>query len=262
VGNIDTTGPEKGYKGTNMKKLLTLGMAAALLASACAVHAYPTLTGFTGLIQAPTAHTIGSGMFDVALDYYATKDNDTGAKDSIPVRALYGVAKGLEVGFAYDSKAYGDNNFWDVNAKYMLPYNFSGIKTAVGALYGQANTDPKAKVTEVYLVGTDDLNLSDLPIALTLGVNWAQIEAGDKNSGFRVQGGIDAKLMKGLSAVADLQSRKSNLDDKNLWSAGLRYMVMPALSVEAGVSNGLLFGLTGKSHLFVGGNYAFGLNGK
>ena len=37
-----------------MKKLLTLGMAAALLVAACAVNAYPTLAGPTGLIQAPT----------------------------------------------------------------------------------------------------------------------------------------------------------------------------------------------------------------
>jgi hypothetical protein len=247
-----------------MKKLLTLGMAAALLALACAAHAYPTLAGSTGLIQAPTAMVAAPGTFDIAADYVASKNDDLNQKDSFPIRAQFGVGGGLEVGAGYDDNAFDGKGFWDVNAKYKLPYNFSGIQTAVGASYGQTSTLPDwggtdLKVTQVYLVGTDHFNVG-IPLGVTLGVNWTQFELADKNSGWRIQLGASAMIFKGLALVGDVQSiaKANDFNEKNLWSLGARYMCTPALSAEVGVTNGMYVGLAKRGNLFVGVNYALG----
>ena len=54
-------------------------------------------------------------------------------------------------------------------------------------------------------------------------------------------------------------SRKApNLQgQKNLWSAGLRYLIIPQLSAQAGVTNGLFIGDTKKANFLVGLNYLF-----
>ncbi len=179
VGNIDTTGPEKGY---HMKQLLTLGMVAALFLAACAVKAYPTLSGPTGLIQAPTALTLAPGAIDIAGDYVWQKDtnSDVNRKDSWPIRLNYGVMNGLEVGATYAADQFEDKSFWDVNVKYAIPYNCYGVIPAIGVLYGESGTmpegDKKLKATEVYLVGTDKLNMGACPISLTAGVNWTELK--------------------------------------------------------------------------------------
>jgi len=258
-----------------MKQLLTLGMVAALLAFACAAHAYPTLSGSTGLIQAPTAKVLAPGTLDVAADYVASKNSPNKTqKDSFPIRAQYGVMNGLEVGAIYDGNAFNGKGFWDVNAKYKLPYDFSGIQTAVGALYGQAKSLPDwgqdgvtptdLKATQVYLACSDKFEVG-IPLGVTLGVNWTELERSQaKQSGLRIQLGADAVVYKGLAIVGDVQSIAKNMSigsmpQTSLWSIGARCAFMPELTAEVGVTNGMFIGYTKKANLFVGLNYAMGL---
>jgi len=243
-----------------MKKLFVLGMAVVMLAAACAAYAYPTFTGPTGLVNAPTAEVAPAGQLDLAVDYFASKNDETGDKNSWPVRVLYGAGSGFEVGAAYDVNGIAGKSLWDVNAKYKTTFCPAGIDLAIGAIYGQANTDPDTlRATQAYLAGTKCFNLV-LPIALTIGANWTQLEQLDAVSGWHGFIGADVTLMKQLDLVADYQTINKHLDGKSLWSACLRYCVTPALAVQAGVNNGLFVG-TSKSRYFVGANYAFNLAG-
>jgi len=227
-----------------MKQLLTLGLIAAVLAIAGAAQAYSSLGGSTGFFQAPTASVVAPGVLEVALDYVAQKQNAkcTGnsvsslpdynsnssgqnwnllkytnngiQKDSYPFRALYGVGGGTEIGFAYDSGAISGKNLWNLNAKYQIPYDLVGIKTAVGASYGASGTidnicaqgvNDDLKAYQVYAVATDKFNLM-IPICVNLGVNYAELQEINKNDGWRAQLGADAVVYKGLSLLADVQS--------------------------------------------------------
>jgi len=253
-----------------MKKILTLGMVAALLAFACAAHAYPTLAGPTGLIQAPTAMVVAPGSFDLAVDYDASKNKETFENDSYPLRAQFGVGGGLEIGGGYDVSAFDGKGFWNVNAKYQLPYSFCGMTTAVGALYGEARDIPvwgggttEIKATQVYFAGTNHFDCI-IPLSVTLGVNWTQLEENNKQSGVRAQIGVEAKVFQDLALVGDIQSSAKNMNpyQKNLWSAGARYAFTPELKAEAGVTNGLFNGMSSRANFFVGMNLAFGNNAK
>ncbi len=60
-----------------MKWLLTLGVAALLLAGACAARAYPTLAGPSGLLIVPTGYVTCCGELDLAVDYDSGKGSRT-----------------------------------------------------------------------------------------------------------------------------------------------------------------------------------------
>ena len=87
-----------------MKTFLTLGMVAALIFSACAVHAVPTMAGPSGLFLAPSGDVACPGELDLAATYLGKTtssrtlgNNASGSaivsvngKDSFPMRVLYG----------------------------------------------------------------------------------------------------------------------------------------------------------------------------
>lgn len=93
-----------------MKQLIVLGIAVAL---ACAVQAYPTLTGPTGLATLPTAAVAPAGQLQLAADYY-----DTEIESTIPVRVLYGIGDNFEIGATYVSF---ELNGWGINGKWLTP---------------------------------------------------------------------------------------------------------------------------------------------
>jgi len=113
-----------------MKKLLLLGIAAAL---ACAAYAYPTLNGATGQVIIPTAAVAPAGQWQIAADWwYYDGDNDA----SMPLRVLYGINDQFEIGVLYQHNEYRwNNNFFGVNAKYLLPVEFGDAALALGVSY-------------------------------------------------------------------------------------------------------------------------------
>jgi len=273
-----------------MKKMLVLGMAAVMLVAACAANAVPTLWGPTGLFNAPTGYVACPGELDLAVDYVSKTDNTVviddpvlgrenvtiQGKSSWPIRVLYGVGSGFEIGAAYVANGVLDKGLWNVNAKYQLPWNWYNSAIAIGAAYGQADTkdiaivdefgnvftvDRTSKFWNVYLSGTHCFNVETLPIALTLGVDWRQLEIVNKNSGWNVFFGADATVAKGFDILADVASKNNRIDDEVRWSAGVRYLFCPALTLEAGVDNGVVLGGR-KAAFFVGANYAFNLASK
>ena len=271
-----------------MKTFLTLGMVAALIISACAVHAVPTMLGPSGLFLAPSGDVTCPGEVDFAASYLGKTTssrmlgtNAVGSaivsddgKDSFPLRVLYGVGGNFEVGAAVDPDGFYGSTFWNINAKYKLPWTCANSALALGALYGEANANEEVQnavgvipafttegrnldATEVYLSGTHGFCFGSMPTALTLDINWTELKFVNTSSEFRVQFGADMLIAKGLDLMGDVETKaKSNVDTDMLWSAGLRYLFCPSFTVEAGAANGILIGGP-KTAVFVGINYAY-----
>lgn len=270
-----------------MKKLLSLGIATALLASACAVYAFPTLTGPTGTGVQPTAAVVPAGSLSVAADYYNTESSvsvppaptagftitqqpvEPDIDNSYPVRVQYGLGSNIELGGLYNFQQAGgdDSNTWGVNAKYVTPVHFLNFDWAIGGFYN--NTDVKAlditaKTTQGYVAGTGFISRGDesMPmVKATVGGNWTQLDIdGEKTSAIRPFVGVEVLLPNKLTVFGDYQLKNSKLDDEQLFSFGLRYQVSGSIAAQVGYTNAAPSGGIGlsESNVFAGVNLALG----
>ena len=112
-----------------MKKLLILGIAAAI---ACAAYAYPTLKGPSGLVLFPDATVVPAGQLQVAADWWYF---ESGEDATIPLRVLYGIGDQFEIGAAYTTMESSSQKVIGLNAKYVLPASLGDAAWAVGATY-------------------------------------------------------------------------------------------------------------------------------
>lgn len=239
-----------------MKKLLILGIVAAL---ACAAYAVPTFTAQTGGVNLPSTAVAPAGQLQFAADYYNTENDAT-----YPLRVVYGVIDGLEVGASYASTS---GNAWSIGGKYKLPASIAlaGLDWAVGAQYVTIDSGADdTKATQLYLAAGKALTeaSAEMPgITGTLGVNWTKIDMSgdDDESAFRFFAEIEAAFQQNFSLAAEFQTKSDDLGEENaLWGAALRYAFTPELVAQAGITNGL-FGVLGGSDSkpFVGVSYAF-----
>ena len=147
-----------------MKKMLSLGIAAGMLVAASTAFAFPTIQGWTGGFNVPTAAT--------QMGWTVAVDRAEGENARIPnIRVLGQVIPNLEVGAGIESTNRISNlaanaTFWNVNAKYALPIELAGAKLAVGATYGQGSDDVDLKNWHGYLSGTIPVMGADATLAL------------------------------------------------------------------------------------------------
>ena len=275
-----------------MKTVLSLLLAAGMLSAACIANAYPTLAGPTGYGVLPTATTVYDGQLVVAGDYVAAKDfdyppNGDGGfssnfhmqdKGGVPLRALFGLTDGLEIGAGYDfhdATPYGEEtdsaNRWSVNAKYVLPFHFIGASWGVGGQYARTRLDgipPDSDTvndTQFYFAGTGTVfggNASGLHLNVTGGINWTR-QSSDVlglNNNFRFYGGAQLFITHDLSVAGDVQTKRETMDTADLYSVVGRYQLGKMLGVEAGWSNAdytlINGGPTGR--FFAGAEISFG----
>lgn len=230
-----TTGSEKG---TTMKKLLIIGIAAGLLCTA-AYAAYPSLAGMSGNGVLPTASVQAPGVWNAAVDYYNTTDDATTL-----FRGLYGAGP-VEIGATYTlAKTMGDDaNSWGVNAKYGLPFAPAGFKTAVGASYVSTDfTGMTGKTTQIYLVGTRPVALGEeegaMAIDVTLGLNWTKMDdTGMDGDGVRGILAAGTTLANKLSLAAEFQTKNDDMDADALYDFVARYPFTDAISGQVGYTN-------------------------
>lgn len=235
-----------------MKTLLTLGMAAGLLISACAAYAYPSLIGPTGTGALPTAAVVPAAQLDLAGDFY-----NTDPSNSFPVRAVYGASENLEIGAGY---TFLDGaNSWLLNAKYATKADLAGFKVSVGATYDNFS-DIDINDTQVYLVGDQKFKMgNDKDLTASVGVIWSQ---SNFNPGsidvIRIFGGIQVPIADKCNLVGDIQSSNSNFGDADpLYSIALRYDAAKNLQAQVGLTNtGGVFA-TPDSNIFAGVNFQF-----
>lgn len=256
-----------------MKKMLSLGIAVALMAMACAAYAaYPTLLGPTGNGVLPTAAVQPAGQLSAALDLYNTDDDDLGVGNTLPLRVVYGVTPNLEIGAGYTkvSTDGDDITMWNVNAKYATPVNLLGFAWSAGLVYGSADiAGGDITATQLYWVGDRTIALAENTPALnvTAGVNWTQIDpdGGDTLDAFRFFGGVSAAITPKLTGSLEMQSAAGDFDEKPMGAITLRYAFTPALTAQVGYTNSFL-GVIGNTDIdgeatynpFVGINYTFG----
>lgn len=250
-----------------MKKMLSLGIAAALMAMACAAYAaYPTLVGPTGNGVLPTAAVQPAGQLSAALDFYNLDDDDTGLDNAFPVRVVYGVAPNLEIGAAYIKLEANDEdaNTWAINAKYGPIVNLLGFAWSAGLQY--ASTDIAAAgddltTTQLYWVGDRAFVLGEgMPVMnVTVGANWTKEEVGDFDAdGIRGFAAVSAGLTPKLTGSLELQTGKGDLDAKPLGAITLRYAFNPTLTGQIGYSNAVFVDGAEDYKPFIGINYTFG----
>ena len=245
-----------------MKKLLLLGVVAAVLTAAAPVRAEGlTLTGETGVARTPVAMALAPMSFALAADFVVSEDA------FLPVRAEFGVIEGLEVGLNYwftDTR----NNWsqWGLNAKYVIPGEFvEGLGVAAGFNYQSESADGgyNATLVKVYGVVTYTLD-AKVPIIPSLGFSY-EVQGIDKsNSGVRVFGSLLAKVMPNLALGAEFTLANEDLDgddgDSSLW-LGARFSPTEKLSLQAGVINNANVGGNDPSEFVfhLGAQYAFNL---
>jgi hypothetical protein len=236
-----------------MKKLLSLGIAAALMAIATAAYAYPTLYGPTGLAVTPTAAIQPMGQFNIAVDYANTDPDET-----IPVRVLYGIGESFEVGATYFE---AEDNAWDINGKWLTPLTLGGFDWALGAVYVDMDA---GSAQNLYFTGTRALTEGDdtMPaLAGTIGLDYIKTDpdAANGTSKVRIMAGLDAMFANNICASLEYRTEGSGIDAEAGKTIAVRYAFTDALSGQLGFSN--TFGLIAGDdmELFAGVNYAFGM---
>jgi hypothetical protein len=215
-----------------MKKLLILGIAAAM---ACAAYAYPTLGGPTGLVTVPTAAVAPAGQLDLAADWFYAGG---GVSATLPLRVLYGIGDQFEIGASYINTEGDDTNPWSINAKYALPVNLVGADVALGATYTNTDSDFVDNFITVYAAATKELQDN---LFGTLALQYD-----DETSDFALGLGAQTTLDSGLTLIGEYVNA---LPGASL-SFAARYPFTEALTGQLGF-------VSDTESTFIGLNYAF-----
>ena len=233
-----------------MKKVLTLGLAVALVAAAGAAMAYPSLLGPTGGTNLPTAKVVKQGTLAVAYDYFANDMTVAGLDmdATSAFRLLYGVTDKAELGITYNTQEVSlvgggpstDFDNWGLNDKYNFAAEDADFEPAAGVVYQDYN-DADFSVTQLYLVGSKLFRAGEGGTSFrgSLGVNWTKVNfsgAGDTDA-FRPYINLDFGFSNGLTLTGELQLKDSDIDDDPLTSLVLRYPFSKGLAAQLGISN-------------------------
>jgi hypothetical protein len=249
-----------------MRKLLLNGLVFAVLAVAGAAFAYPTLTGPTGFVLQPSTQVVPTGSFTAAIDILISKDLNTGITDAEPVRLLYGLFPGTELGATWIPQ--GDINTWNVNAKYRFPGEWEKFRLAIGADGGSIITDNgnggtnSNGIYDVTLVTSYPL-LEKLLIA-DLGVTVSGrpiVEGANTNTISGVDGylGLDAMLPADFSIAFDMSTQSRALEQRTMpLGVALRYAPssIDGLTLQVGCAN--LGDVDNRYNFLAGLAYRFG----
>jgi hypothetical protein len=217
-----------------MKKLLLLGIAAAVLTAAGTAQAAAGLglRGETGLARTPMAVALPPLTLAVAADFVASDDL------FVPMRAEFGVIEGLELGGNYwylDMP--GESTAWGVNAKYVFPQFVTNLGLAVGGHYREQDIgDIDNNGHDVYFVASYPAGF----VVPTLGFMYESITGDNDESDFRFFGSLVANILPTFSIGAEIMSASDKLDGDNadpaMWF-GARFEPLPGLTVQGGLLN-------------------------
>lgn len=241
-----------------MKKLVLLGVAAAVLTAAGAAHAAPGLGlwGDTGLARTPMTVAQPPMSLAIAADFLASDDAALGA------RAEFGVIEGLEVGAHYwYFDAPGDSSGWGLNAKYVLPPFVENLGLAVGGHYREQNVrDVDNNGQDLYVAGSYAIGF----LVPTVGLKYESLSGDNDDSDTRFFGSLVANILPTFCLGAEIMTASDKLDgddaDPVVWF-GARFVPLTDLTVQAGMLNYANFGggLDNQKELVfhLGAQYAF-----
>jgi len=234
-----------------------------LLIGSTALWAYPTFGGATGLITQPTAELAPRGSLTVAGDYQKLDAEsiwigraNVGFSDDLEIWAGYTKLSDSPTGSSFIPEVH---KIWNGGAKYATQVR--NIPVTVGGSFGKMQDDPSITVYNAFLVADKDpgtLKLIGSPdVKLTLGGTWIKLKDSSVN-GTVLQpfGGLVFSNDKGISLAVEYRPKDSDVDEKALFSAALRYPVNDTITVQVGTTNGSIGGLGGNdSDIFFGLSY-------
>ena len=242
-----------------MKKMLLFCVVAVALTASVPARATSGLglRGETGVARTPVAESLPPLTLGVAADFVASDDV------FLPMRAEFGVIKGLELGGNYwfiDSSAI--SAAWGFNAKYVLPEFVENLGLALGGHYREQDLAVgNNNGHDVYFVASYRAGF----LVPSLGIRYESITGANDESDARFFGSIVANVLPTFAVGAEIESPSNKLDgsgaDPSMWF-GLRFLPMEALTVQAGLLNR---SDTGADHplgtnafiLHIGAQYAF-----
>jgi len=228
-----------------------------LFALACAgvVYAYPTLAGPTGMLVIPTGKIPPTGL-QIAGDWYQLEHGD-----SVPVRALMTIGRGLEVGAMYDpfNAEAPLNQAWSANAKASFARILGG-DSAFGVIVRRDRDQQKVNTNYVqgYFAWSTDFDADKIDysnIAFTAGVNWTRMKVGDEKAEYalRAFSGATLYLTPQWLLMGEFQTKNTRVGDLEAMTAiGMRYRLNTDISIQVGQTNAL--GLTAiREHKYFAG---------
>ncbi|MEI6521503.1 MAG: hypothetical protein WCO98_15925 [bacterium] len=218
-----------------MKKLILLGLAAAICSAAMAST---TLTGQTGLTVTPTAAVAPVDTLNFAVDYV-----DAGSNGLYPIRANYGVAENWEAGLNYQMNA----AVTGVTGKWVTPVTPIEGKLAVGASIQSPAGSPFVYTVYGTMTREIPMNIADVNVN---GTAVLACVAGPGSTEINPAIGVDATFAKAgnLNIAVDYIFRGSNYALKGSYDLG------DGFGVQAGVTD-----IYGGGKIFLGGNYTYDL---
>jgi hypothetical protein len=244
----------------------------AVVAGSSAAFSYPTLQGPTGLVVLPDANVEPRGSWTLAADYVTVKaegqPSNFGGGDAklIPGRLVWGVSDKAELWTAYTDSDYEDAHEWAAGFKLQVHNDpATGVKVAVGAGHYDADMCASChnlKRDNIYAVLTKE-SAARSPHQWrwkgSLGMTYTKFDFdGGEDTILQPFVGVEASSGR-LSLVGEYRTQESGVDDAAMWSAGARYMITPNLGLQAGVTNGAIYGVGAhKTSAYYGLAYTFG----
>lgn len=251
-----------------MKKVFIYAALLAMLAiCAVAASASPSFMGATGGVSLPDVNVTPTNTADAALDYH--RQDLENADQATNFRLNYGLSDKSEIGFAYtwQSGANYDEGYssvglnnWSVNAKYVLPFRWNDLETAVGAQYAKYK-DLSTEQTMLYAVAGGrvwESYGSNKALDFNLGVSWIKFDVDEgKSDKFHAFTVAKYRFNPSMQLVGEFQT-KAGPDRDPLTSIALRYKMDDSLTWQTGITNSFRR-VTGGGHhdWFIGASYSF-----
>lgn len=223
-----------------MKQMLSFGMAAALLATACFANAYPTFNGLTGTATLPTAATVAPEQFNAAVDLI-----DEPGDTAYAARLLYGFKANVEGALAFQTNLDGDDAL-GVAGKWVSPATLADFNLAVAADLFDNGDDFSL---DIYGIGTrkfSDVFTGSVGLWLNRG---DEPFSDDRTTTVRPYFSAQYTFANGASLNGELVLKRDNEEEFGR-SINLRYPASDTIGVQ--------LGLLQDDMLFFGANYAFG----
>jgi len=238
----------------------------AVVVGSSAAFSYPTLQGPTGLVLLPDANVEPRGQWTLAADYIKV-DGDKVPSFAVegpsqyledlnvcPIRLVWGVSNMAELWAAYtDIRDDEAVNLWSGGVKIQVHNNpATGVKVAFGGGHSSLQDDVGLDVTAdtIYGVVTKESRATgQWRWKGSLGVMYTKFKpegAPEDEEEKILEPFVGLEVTAGnLALLGEYRAKEANVDDEAMWSAGARYMITPNLGIQAGVTNGAIFGIGG-----------------
>lgn len=256
-----------------MTGLWRIAFVVLALGAAISAWSYPTLTGETGMILAPTADVMPTAHFDLAVNYARVNDGATKPVE-YPVRFVYGLTNSTEASLAsvrFNGSGAPGIDYIGAGLKVSvlqenLETNYPGIAFGARAAKMSRVGFRDVRISEGYLAVSKSLfansNFPDSGFVIRLhgGATYTNYSGGWSGSFVTPFAGVTYKSANDYSAAVDFVGRQVDNTGKtfreDIVSAVIRYPITSEFGFELGTTRP--FGMGKSNTLYAGIKYHYG----